>query len=175
MKVIKKNSTEFSKIIKNSNQAISHSFFENAKNLDEDQLKVIAKCIGENITHNYELASRILYVTFTNPHTFEIKITENINSRKAIFDLYIIQSTTRMYLVVASKFDIYEFLERDPYHESLGEYSYQTELAKALGIMNAVAYNIPRNHQLNENIVTDEDLELLYCSDDNQFFLIYGL
>lgn len=175
MKIIKKSPTDFSEILKSSAQEISHSFFDSAKNIDEDQLKILAKNIGENLTHSFKLVSRKLYVSFSEPNTFEITIKERKNSIPVLYDLYVLQSRTRLYLVVSSKFDVYELLEREPYHESLGEFSYQTQLAKALGLINAVAYNVPRNYELNEKIIHDEDLELMYCSDDNQFFLIYCL
>lgn len=88
---------------------------------------------------------------------------------------FVIQTTSNMYLIVVSKFNIYDVLNREPYRESIGEFRYQAQLAHVLGLINATAYHVLHKQILDEKMVADEDFELMYCGNDSFSFLIYLL
>jgi len=176
MKNLQKVTSQFSQKLQRVNQDNNESFVDKILNLSKTQVTIIAKCLGNNIVSSHKLKSRKLFIKFSQPDDFEIKTSKiSKESVEVIFYQYFLQSTTSLYLIAVSNFDIYKVLEKEPFQEARGEYQYQVQLAKALGLKNAVAYDVPRNYQLNIDSAVNEDLELLYCNDDKLSYLVYCL
>lgn len=143
--------------------------------MTKKDLKIISDYLNDTIQQVNELDSKQLFVSYSEPHNFSITTKKPKDSQEIHFNVNILQSSASFYLVISSSYDIYQVLSKDPYHESLGEFEYQKQLAKALGLKNLIAYDREDQRKINEDTVITEDLELLYCGDDQQSFLMYPL
>ena len=174
----KKNSLSDKLII--HSQSIADSFVDQKIYLTNNQIKQMEKFLGNNIIQVTPIKTRKLYVSIVDSYDFDINFSDSNNlsnaiTRQVLFYPFIVQSSFGLFLVISSTFNIYDFLDREPYRESIGEYRYQAQLAKALGLKNAVAYDIPANLSLSDDTVVKDDLEIMYCSDDDFSYLIYSL
>lgn len=167
------------KQLSKSKKYLDESVFENKIKFSDTHIILISKYIDDNITTIMPLPGRKLSVSIKD--SFDFKIKPNIGEidkgfKEILYYPFYIQTILSAYLLVASKYNIYDTLDREPYHESIGEFRYQAQLAKALGLKHAIAYNCSGIQlPLQENKVLDEDLELMYCGDKKLSFLIYSL
>jgi hypothetical protein len=169
---------QLAKQLEKNSEQLKASFIDNKIELSDTHLKLISKYIGRNIIEIISLHGRKFFVLVKDSFDFTIsidKVGSTKDSKIVSYYPFYIQTSSTMYLIVVSEFDVYDVLNREPYHESIGEYRYQAQLARALGLRNAVAYDMQSGKILNEKKVVDDDLELMYCSDDNASYLIFSL
>lgn len=175
-----KNQTDFHNILESHNEQISTSFLvTNKTSIEERFPEIIEEFIGHSIYTIKKLVTRSLVVVIKDSYDVSVSIQQPkkdtlLKVQQAEFESFIAQSTKGLFLIVKSTFNIYDFLNREPYHETMGEYRFQKQLGNALGLKNATAY-LSDKKEITEEIVVEFDLSLMYSFDKQFSYLIYKL
>lgn len=95
-------------------------------------------------------------------------------STSEIFYLSFVQARSKVYLLVSTTFRLYDFINKEPYRQQIGEFNFQKSLSESLGLNRALAYkNVPGDGQLSlENL---DDYEFLYHEDGDFSYILFSL
>lgn len=176
MSSVKKN---FSSALKQQDNYIVDSFIDDSIKIDKVKIsRILSEYIDNKIILLSQLKARKFYVSISDGYDINISIDKFKLSGEiigeTIFYPYVAQSTKKIYIIVASKFNIYDHLNREPYMESKGEYGFQKNLARALGLTNATAYKDLKTFD-NEDHIVNSDSRLSYVWDKKFSYLIFNL
>lgn len=173
------NNKLFIKKISDSKSDFINSFVDEKISVTNQQLlNVLADYIGKTIFSSSALPSRRLYLSRVDDKDINITFHKPSDMKESeirteVFYPFLIQSSLGLFLIVVSKFGLYDVLTKEPYIETIGEYQFQHKLGKALGLKNAIAYD--SNRKIDENEIQKNDLELVYRSDSEFSYLVFFL